>query len=192
MKHISFIIFPFLALLLFKCLTGCQSTTKINSLLTMSQEKALSNDQHIMAKAYKAYSCARDKNNIRQIIDTLTAALSFGKAMDTIYIIEHCNYPFFDYYASIWNRNSGYSIDDTGKIVDTVNEDIRFIELIETWNKKNILSKSHARPLVYESEKQRLTMCNRLIMNNGSCVECETICISDMDMDCPIIPLIIN
>lgn len=170
--------------------SGCNTTKTTSSKLLQSRLRCLKNDQDKLFQTYEAYSYAFDRNNTSQRIDSIANILSNKAERDTLFVIEYCNWPLYNYRAYIWNRKTGYSIFDSGEIFNTINEDSRLIKLIERWNKSHILSISHSKPKAYEGEKQRLFMCSRLIMYKGECIEVETISLQDIDMDYPKSPTI--
>lgn len=172
--------------------SGCSTIKSTSTKLQQSRNRCLKNDQDRLFRTYKAYGYAYDRNNTSQRIDSIANILSNKAERDTLFVIEYCNWPLYDYRAYIWNRKSGYSVFDSGGISNTINEDSRLIKLIETWNKSNILSKSHSKPKAYEGEKQRLIMCSRLVMYKGKCIEVETLSLQEIDMDYPKSPVILE
>ena len=174
------ILFTFISLVLIACSTHWA----VSSNITRAQKHCLEQGQRELATAYHAYTMARGDNGINNTIDSVFCQISKGNSLDTIYMVECCNPPLYTYYAVIWNKSHSLTLYRTGIIEDgSVGVDDRLINLIESWDKDNIYSKSHEKPLAHYGKWRHTNMCSRIIMKEGKCVKAETICINAINMD---------
>lgn len=170
---------------------SCSTHWTVSSNITRAQKHCLKQEQRQLSTAYDAYYIARSGDGIDNIIDSIFCQISKGNSLDTIYMIECCNPPLYTYYAVIWNKSHSLTLYRTGIIEDgSVGGDERLINLIESWDKDNIYSKSHEKPLAHYGKWRRTNMCSRIIMKEGKCVKAETICINAINMDDTNMPIL--
>ena len=181
------ILFTFISLVLIACSTHWA----VSSNITRAQKHCLEQEQRELATAYHAYTMARGDNGINNTIDSVFCQISKGNSLDTIYMVECCNPPLYTYYAVIWNKSHSLTLYRTGIIEDgSVGVDDRLFNLIESWDKDNIYSKSHEKPLAHYGKLRRTNMCSRIIMKEGKCIKAETICINAINMDDTNMPIL--
>ena len=190
MKKIRFV---FLVITLC-CMSSCEVVGNINSKLSKSQNKCLEYNQMVLSDTFEAYRIARLNNNVDQTIDSVVTAISSGKDRDTVFVIETCNPPLFSYYAIIWDKDNVFTLSRSGRLKnDVVNEnDIKVMQMIERWDKEEILSKSHEKPFIYYGEWPNTRIASRIMMSETDCVSIESVLFSAIDFDMDVVPTLIE
>lgn len=175
--------------------SSCKVTeTTISSSLLESQNNCLKYNQTYLAEIFDGYQYARGKNNISLKIDSIMASISSASAkeQDTIFIMENCNPPLYSYYAIIWNKDNVFTISGSGFILKRVrNEDsLKLMRLIERWDKEEIMSKSHERPLKHYGEWPESIIASRIVMRRTKCEAVESVFFSDIDWESKDVPVL--
>lgn len=176
-------------------LIGCKTSKLPNTLLCESQNDCLKYNQTCLAKIFKSYQTARCGYNINQAIDSIVASISAEKERDTIFIIETCNPPVYDYFALIWNKDQVFTVYSGGPIIinnDHSGNNFKLMRLIEKWDKEEIMTKNHKQPLKYEGDWVQSKIASRIIMSQAKCESSESIFFTDIDWESKDIPYLIH
>lgn len=175
-------------------MSGCQVSKTISLSLSESQKNCLKATQNLLVDIFEAYQIARQTNNIGQTIDSIMTSISYGKEQDTIFIIESCNPPLYSYYAIIWNKDDVYSLTGSGTIVKRVRseDNIKLMKLVEKWNKNEIISTSHEKPLSYCGEWLNSRIASCIVIRQGKCETSESVFFSDIDWESCNLPLLLE
>lgn len=172
-------------------LLGCASSRTTQTMLNNSHKKCYTEETERLSQAFEAYKLARSRNNVSQTMDSIITAFSNKDDKDTIYILESCNPPLYQYYAMIWNRHNSITLFGSGTTTKQMgSEDQLLISLIENWDKPKILEASHEKPMSYGSEWEESRIASRIILENGKCLQIETIYFSPIDMKNTNIPVL--
>lgn len=167
-------------------MTGCKVSGTIGSTLQESQNRCLKQNQIDLMKIFDAYQYARSMYNTNHIIDSIIISISLKNQRDTIFIIEDCSPPLYSYYAIIWNRNNGFTLYGSGnyekRILNNENTS-KTMKLIEKWDKSEIISKSHEKPLIYYGEWMQSCIASRIILNNSKVESIESVFYSEIDWE---------
>lgn len=172
--------------------SSCKVSETTGSSLSVSQSSCLKYNQNHLAEVFEAYQIARRNNNINQTIDSITTAISYGRDWDTIYIIESCNPPLFSYHAIIWNKDNVFTLSGTGSLVKKVRDrdNLKFMRMIEKWDKEEIVSKSHEQPLKYYGEWIQSRIASRIVMRWAKCATVESVFFYDIDWESNDVPIL--
>lgn len=172
------------------CVTGCKVSAPINALLSKSQKKCLNYNQACLAESFETYQVVRSYYNIGQTIDSIVASVSYGKERDTIFIVESCGPPVFSYHAIVWNKDNVFILTSSGSVIKQFpgENSLKLMKMIERWDKKEIMSKSHEQPLKYYGEWIESRIASRIVMRQAKCEAVESIFFSDIDWESKDIP----
>lgn len=175
-------------------ISGCKVGETISSSLSESQNACLKYNKTVLDDMIGAYQFARSYNNVNHTIDSIITSISRGKEQDTIFVIEGCNPPSYSYYAIIWNKDNAFTVWSSDNFEKRIfdEEDEMLLRLIERWDKDEIISRSHEKPLIYRGNWFESRIANRIVMSQGKCEAVESMLFSAINFDLSVTPLLIE
>ena len=165
------------------CVFSCKISDMISSSLSKSQNICLKENQTDLKEIFMAYQFARKNHSINHVMDSIITSLSDGKEHDTVFVMESCNPPLYSYYAIVWNKDDIYTLFDSESFCKGAcgENDLMLMKIIEKWDKKNIISKSHEMPLSYYGEWPVSRIASRIVIRRAKCESVESVFFYEID-----------
>ena len=152
-----------LIILLYGCSSGSYSL-----LINKSHKSALAQKQKKELASAEAFYLSRSNPAISRLIDSVVTIITQEEGCDTLYIVEKCNPPLYEYIAYIWGRTSMYLVRDgypSAKAYVDTTLDKRFKSLIEEWNQEMISRYSNSKPFAYFHPWTETVVATRIIIS---------------------------
>lgn len=161
---------------------GCSGSSFISD-LNKSQKSEFYLYQKALTSQFEDYELGRKFNSIEPVLDSLIRVM-VGCSTDTIYLVESCNPPLFSYAAIIWNRTVHYSVYSRSSVSTMIsNQGYLLMELIEKWNRQQIIETSKKKPLAYDGVWIQTNFATRMVFQDGKCTKSESIFFNEIDFD---------
>ncbi len=175
-------------------LSGCGSSD-YGVLLNKSQKDALLENHKKEIGISQALNLSRTSSAVSQLMDSVITIINQKERCDTVFIVDECNPPLFEYHAYIWGRTTVYLLKDgcpTAKVCVDNSFDKRLKSLIEEWNQQLILIYSNSKPFTYYHPWTRNVVASRIVLSKGMPTDISSIVFKSIDFDYLGTPSFIN
>lgn len=175
-------------------LSGC-SSSDYGVLLNKSHKAALSENHKKENDISQALNLSRTSLAVSRLMDSVITLINQKERCDTIFIVDECNPPLFEYHAYIWGRTTVYLLKDgypTTNICVDNSFDKRFKSLIEEWNQQSILIYSNSKPFTHYHPWTKYVVASRIILAKGVPTDISSVVFKSIDFDYRGTPSFIN